>query len=181
MLTRLGLPFTTTAPNVDETPLPGESAGVLAIRLAGLKADRIAQQVVGAASGRACIIIGCDQVACLGSEVLDKPGTVDEACQQLRRCSGRSVRFHTALCVRSAHDRELARDVTTVHFRQLGSAEIDRYVTADTPIGCAGGFKAEALGITLFERIESQDPTALIGLPLIALSGMLRRAGLPLP
>ncbi|HEY6940849.1 Maf family protein, partial [Dokdonella sp.] len=131
------------------------------------------------------VVIGSDQVAELDGCALGKPGTAANACAQLRACSGRAVEFHTALCLvdaRGAAPRAGAEcDLTRVVFRTLDDAEIERYVEAERPFDCAGSFKAEGLGITLFERIECIDPTALVGLPLIALARLLRAAGIEIP
>jgi septum formation protein len=149
---------------------------VLATRLAAAKAHEVAVRAPGA------VIIGSDQVADLGGTVLGKPGTVENARAQLSACSGRDVVFHTAICVVDARadsaPTRSAIDTTKVRFRQLGAQEIARYIEREQPLDCAGSFKAESLGITLFERIESSDPTGLIGLPLIALCRLLREAGI---
>jgi septum formation protein len=177
LLERLGLHFTTAASNVDETPLPGESPIDLVSRLARSKAEAVA------ARHRNSLIIGSDQLAVCGQQVLGKPGSGERAAAQLKALSGQRVVFNTAVHVvhsdTGANEGHL--DVTTVQFRQLSEAEIDRYVTRDRPYDCAGGFKVEALGVTLFTRVESQDPTGLIGLPLIWLAGALRRNGFTLP
>jgi septum formation protein len=172
LLARLGLPFEATAPNVDETPRSGELAAELAVRLATAKAESAALPN--------CIVIGSDQVAALGKELLSKPGAHEVALRQLLACQGKPVTFHTAVVVLdSASGKRLHTvDRTRVHFSMLGEAELDRYLRAEQPYDCAGGFKAEGLGIALFERIESSDPTALVGLPLIWLSRTLRTLGL---
>jgi septum formation protein len=177
LLERLRLPFHCEPPGCDERRLPGEAADALALRLARLKAEAVAAHRPGH------VVIGSDQVAVRGEEILGKPGTVERCIDQLRRSSGREVEFLTAVHVLDGrHARvESHLDRTRVVFRTLGDAEIARYVAADRPLDCAGGFKAESLGIALFERIESEDPTALTGLPLAWLSGALRRAGIPVP
>lgn len=177
LLARLRLAFDWEAPGCDEQPLAGETADVLAGRLARLKARTVAQRRPGH------IVIGSDQVAVRGEEILGKPGTVERCAEQLRRCSGSEVTFLTAVHVLDGlHGRaESHLDRTRVLFRRLDDAEIDRYVAADRPLDCAGGFKVESLGIALFDRVESEDPTALTGLPLVWLSGALRRAGIPVP
>ena len=177
LLRRLCLPFDCEPPGCDERPLPGEAADALALRLARAKAGAVAARHPG------CIVIGSDQVAVRGEEVLGKPGTVERCVEQLARSSGREVEFLTAVhVVDGRHGRsESHLDRTRVVFRALDDAEVSRYVAADRPLDCAGGFKAESLGIALFERIESVDPTALTGLPLAWLSGALRRAGIPVP
>ena len=176
LLSRLRIPFDVVRPEVDETPLPGEPPLVLAQRLAAAKAEAIA-----AREGDAWVI-GSDQVAELDGRPLGKPGNRDAALAQLASMSGRSVAFRTALCVMH---RELGRfaavDTTTVRFRSLAADGIMRYVDAEQPFDCAGSFKSEGLGIALFEAIETSDPTALIGLPLIATAQLLRRAGFALP
>jgi len=174
LLERLGLPFVVAAPGVDEFPRPGEPPHGLAVRLAGLKAEAVARQHPDA------WVIGSDQVAALDDEVLGKPGTIETACQQLAMSSGRVVTFHTAvrLMQGSTGRQESHVDITRVKFRVLSDREIVRYVERDRPLDCAGSFRSEGLGITLFERLETEDPTALVGLPLIWLAGALRRAGL---
>lgn len=179
LLARLGVPFRTLAPAVDETALPEEAPPALALRLAIAKARAAAAVCPNA------LVIGSDQVADLDGRTLGKPGSVDAAQAQLAASSGRTLVFHTALCViDTRHDparRESASDATRVVFRRLDAAEIARYVAAEQPLDCAGSFKAEGLGISLFERIESADPTALVGLPLIALARLLRSGGLAVP
>lgn len=175
LLERLRLPFHVARPEVDETPREGEAPAALARRLADEKAGTIAAQRPGS------WVIGSDQCAELAGEPLGKPGTRDAALAQLRAMSGQAVRFHTAVCLRRGDTCLQAIDLTTVRFRALSDGEIERYLDAEQPLDCAGSFKSEGLGITLFDAIESSDPTALIGLPLIALSGLLRQAGFELP
>jgi len=174
LLERLRLPFEVEAPDVDETPLPGEQPATLARRLARAKAAEVAARFPGA------IVIGSDQVADLDGQPLGKPGTRERAVEQLTAMRGRTVLFHTAVavrCVAKAVDtNELA--TVTVRFRALGDEEIGRYLDLEQPYDCAGSAKAEALGITLLSAIESDDPTALIGLPLIRTCALLREAGL---
>ncbi len=175
LLSRLRLPFSSIAPAVDETPQPGEAPLALAQRLAAAKAEAVARLQPGH------WVIGSDQVAELNGAALGKPGSRDNACAQLRAMSGQQVRFHTALCLRNG-DRQLqACDLTRVHFRTLDADEISRYVDAEQPLDCAGSFKCEGLGISLFEAIDNRDPSALVGLPLIALADLLRQAGYRLP
>ncbi|MBP6626030.1 MAG: septum formation inhibitor Maf [Arenimonas sp.] len=175
LLARLGLPFSVDRPDVDEIPQPGESPAALARRLAEAKARAVAIRHPGA------WVIGSDQVADRDGEPLGKPGTMDAALQQLLASSGRTVRFHTAACLVNG-DRKLAfEDVTDVAFRALERDEILRYLQAEQPLDCAGSFKCEGLGIALFESIQTRDPTALVGLPLIALAQALRAAGYRLP
>ncbi|MBD3640810.1 MAG: septum formation inhibitor Maf [Marinobacter sp.] len=171
LLERLGLPFTTASPDIDETPLPGEPAESLALRLAENKARALAIQHPGH------WIIGSDQVACLpDGTLLNKPGNHAQAVQQLRQSSGHRVLFLTGLCLLDADngERQQACEPFTAHFRTLSDEEIESYLRREQPYDCAGSFKMEGLGITLFDRLEGRDPNSLIGLPLIALNGMLR-------
>ena len=175
LLGRLGIPIRPQAPRVDETPIPGEAPAALAIRLAVAKAYAAADDHSGA------LIVGSDQVADCGGRVLGKPGSIENARAQLSASSGREVTFHTAVCLldtrTTARTAYTALDTTTVMFRPLGDAEIERYLERERPFDCAGSFKSEGLGIGLFESIESRDPTALIGLPLIAVCRLFRQAG----
>ena len=175
LLARLQRPFECVAPGVDEAALPGESPSALAVRLARLKAEAVA------ALHPEALVVGSDQVAVRGDEVLGKPGTVERCIAQLRASSGREVEFLTAVHLVRGTTAESHVDRTRVRFRALTDAEIVRYVEVEQPLDCAGGFKAEALGISLFEAIDSVDPTGLTGLPLAWLSGALRRAGIPVP
>ena len=177
LLERFGVRFTVAAPHVDESPLPGESPIDLVARLARAKAEAVAQR------HRDSIVVGSDQVALYGREIIGKPGNPERCIEQLKSFSGHRVAFHTAVHVfhSDSGSNEGHVDHTTVHFRKLSHEEIERYVARERPVNSAGGFKIEALGISLFDRVESQDPTALIGLPLIWLSGALRRAGFHLP
>ena len=177
LLRRIIDDFEQVAPHTDETPRPGEAPPARAARLAEAKARAAASNV------RDALVIGSDQVATLAGAVLRKPGSMEIAHEQLRASSGKHVDFFTGLCVfdtRTGHGRS-ALDHTRVVFRELTDAEIDRYLERERPLDCAGSFKSEALGITLFGRIESVDPTALVGLPLITLARLLREAGLALP
>ena len=177
LLQRLRLPFDVARPQVDETALPGEAPQALAIRLAAAKA-----RAVAATLEDDCWALGSDQVADLAGRALGKPGQRAAAIAQLQAMAGATVQFHTALCLAHRDGRTLAAiDLTCVQFRRLGDAEIERYVDAEQPFDCAGSFKSEGLGIALFEAIDNRDPTALIGLPLIATCGLLRQAGFPLP
>lgn len=173
LLERLGLAFTVEAPEVDEAHLPGEPPTERALRLAMAKAEAVAVRHPQA------VVIGSDQVAAVGGVVLDKPGTVENAHQQLKHLSGSQARFHTACAVRWYNTGFSVNhlETVTVAVRDLTQAEIERYVAREQPLNCAGSFKSEGLGIALFSRIESEDPTALIGLPLIWLAGALRQAG----
>ena len=177
LLQRLRLDFTVAAPDVDETALPGEAPRDLALRLALAKAHAVAAQHPGA------VVIGSDQVADLAGQPLGKPGTHERATAQLRQMSGHSVIFQTAVavvCPETGFEQvDLAPDV--VRFRELSDAEIERYLRAEQPYDCAGSAKSEGLGISLLDAIDSDDPTALIGLPLIRTCRMLRAAGLVLP
>jgi len=177
LLERLRVPFETHPPEVEESVRGGELPMDRARRLALEKAEAVALRFPEA------LVIGSDQVAAALDGVLEKPGNAANARAQLARLSGSSARFYTACAVvaRDAHLHEVHLDTTCVRVRALTAAEIARYVERDTPYDCAGGFKAESLGITLFESIESADPTALIGLPLIWLAGALRSAGHLLP
>lgn len=177
LLARLHLPFESVAPDIDETPLPGEAPEATALRLARAKAQAIAAAMPGA------LVIGSDQVATLDGEQIGKPGDHVKALAQLRKMRGRRVVFHTSLCLWDGRiaDPGAACQIeniqTFVTFRDLEDAELDAYLRIERPYDCAGSAKNEGLGIALLERVESADPTALTGLPLIALSSMLRRAG----
>lgn len=177
LLSRLGIPFDVAPPGTDETRHPGEDPKAMVARLAREKAAAVA------AKTGAGLVIGSDQCAVLGGVVLGKPGSYDKAVSQIAAASGHSVRFLTAVCLHDAASGQIreALDETVVKFRKLGDAEIRRYVDREQPLDCAGSFKSEGLGITLFERIENRDPTALMGLPLIAVANLLRDAGLALP
>ena len=177
LLERLQLPFTTVAPGDPETYIPGELPADRAARLALAKAQAVADRRPEA------LVIGSDQVAALEAEVLDKPGTAERCRAQLAAASGARVRFFTGCALLGAGGtvRQVHLDTTTVVFRRLSPAQIERYVAAEQPFDCAGGFRAEGLGIALFERIENIDPTALIGLPLIWLAEALRTAGCRVP
>lgn len=175
LLARLRIPFEAVRPEVDETPLPGESPPGLARRLAAAKAEAVARTLPDA------WVIGSDQVADLDGQALGKSGHRGAAIAQLQAMSGHSVCFHTAVCVRRGDAAWLETDATTVRFRSLALDEIARYVDAEHPFDCAGSFKVEGLGIALFDAVVSEDPTALVGLPLIATARLLRRAGLELP
>ncbi|MBP6901685.1 MAG: septum formation inhibitor Maf [Burkholderiaceae bacterium] len=174
LLARLRLPFACEAPGVDETPAPGEAPLALAQRLALAKAGAVA-----ARHGQA-IVIGSDQVADLDGQALGKPGNHERATAQLRALSGRRVQFHTAVAVLRPDTSFCGQALAsvTVQFRALGAAEIDTYLRLEQPYDCAGSAKCETLGITLLEAIASDDPTALIGLPLIRTAALLRQAGL---
>ncbi len=174
LLARLGLPFEIQRPDVDEAALPGEPAATLAERLALAKASAVARAHPEA------VVIGSDQVCRAGSRLLGKPGTVAAACAQLAELSGGEAEFLTAVCVIDGPQARMQQVMvpTTVRFRALSASQIARYVESERPLDCAGSFKAEGLGIALFESLRSDDPTALIGLPLIALTRCLRELGL---
>lgn len=177
LLSRLAIPFETVSPDVDESRREGESAEDLVVRLSEAKAR------AGAARCKHALVIGSDQVAVVEGEVLGKPGEHEKAKAQLRRLSGRVVDFLTGLCLfntDSGH-ADTALIHYRVHFRELDDDRIERYLRREQPYNCAGSFKSEALGISLFARMEGDDPTALIGLPLIALTDMLARAGVVVP
>jgi len=177
LLCRLLPDFEQAAPGTDEAPLPGEAPAARALRLAIAKAEAVAR------NRKDALVIGSDQVAELDGQVLDKPGSAERACAQLAASSGREVRFHTALCLLDTRDgrRHTHLDHTHAQFRELDAAAIARYVEREQPLDCAGSFKCEGLGISLFKAIDSHDPSALIGLPLIALAQLLREAGIELP
>ena len=173
LLTRLRLPFQCEGPNVDESPFPGEAPAAIARRLALAKARAVARRFPDA------VVIGSDQVADLNGEPLGKPGTHERATAQLQRMRGHTVVFQTAVavvCLSSGFEEADLAPVSVV-FRHLDDAEIERYLKAEQPYDCAGSAKSEGLGITLLERIDSDDPSALVGLPLIRTCRMLRAAG----
>lgn len=177
LLERLSIPFEVARPNTDETPLAGEHPAACAQRLATEKARAVAADWPDA------LIIGSDQVAHIGDEVFGKPGTETRAIAQLQRMSGQTVVFHTALALLNTRNGHLQVEgvPTQVKFRTLTDEEIRRYVEKEQPLDCAGSAKSEGLGIALLDALSGDDPTALIGLPLIALSRMLRAEGVELP
>ncbi len=173
LLQRLHLDFSSISPDIDETRLEGEIASNYVTRLAVEKARKVANEHPEA------IVIGSDQCAVLDEDILGKPGSHENAMQQLRNAQGKTVIFQTGICViclDSAFQQQAAVPFE-VDFRQLSDQQLDRYLTTERPYNCAGSFKSEAYGITLFERMRGADPTALIGLPLIALTRMLEEAG----
>lgn len=176
LLKRLGVPFRVRAPGVDESPQPGETPKELAGRLARAKAEALMGE-------RDTVVIGSDQTVTCRGELAGKPGTRAAAAWQLGNQSGRAVDFHTGLCVLDTRTGEPRIEVETVRvvFRQLTDGEIQRYLDHDEPFDCAGSFKSESLGIALCERIECQDPTTLVGLPLVRLCRMLREEGFHIP
>ncbi|MBB5865632.1 nucleoside triphosphate pyrophosphatase [Xanthomonas sp. 3058] len=175
LLGRLQLDFTTARPQVDEQAHPGEMPAALASRLAAEKAAAVAARMPDT------WVIGSDQVADLDGQALGKPGTLEHAHAQLTAMSGRRVRFHTAVTLVGPGHSLHALDLTEVQLRALTPTDIERYLAAEPALDCAGSFKCEGLGIALFDSIRSEDPTALVGLPLIALARLLRQAGFELP
>ncbi|MEY4762873.1 MAG: hypothetical protein RLZZ200_2729 [Pseudomonadota bacterium] len=179
LLGRLGLPFETCSPGVDETPIEGESPADRALRLAVAKARAVATEHPGA------IVIGSDQVASIGeqgaAQILRKPGTAGRCLEQLLTLSGQVARFDTAVAVIGPGRLATHIDVTRVRFRPFSAADAGRYIAHEPAFDCAGGFKCEGLGVTLMAALETSDPTGLIGLPLIWLAGALRAEGLALP
>lgn len=174
LLQRLRLPFTSASPQVDETPLPGETPAALAVRLARAKARDVA------ARHPTAVVIGSDQVADLQGRPIGKPGTHERAVEQLRSMRGQTVMFQTAVavvCLASGFEQSRLVPVA-VRFRSLSDLEIEHYLRAEQPYDCAGSAKCETLGIALLDAIDSDDPTALVGLPLIATCAMLREAGI---
>jgi len=174
LLDKLGLPFITAAPEVDETPQPGETAEALVLRLAVAKAQALAQAYPDH------WIIGSDQVCVLDGVITGKPHNVENARAQLRAASGNHITFYTGLALFHPASQQLMQccEPFMVHFRDLSEAEIAAYIEKEQPLYCAGSFKSEGLGICLFDRLEGRDPNTLVGLPLIALNGMLRQAGI---
>lgn len=178
LLERLGIPFSVVVPDTDEAPQPEETAGETALRLAERKA------VDGAARfGADCLAIGSDQVAALGALRLGKPGNFERAREQLREVQGRTVAFHTGLCLYNTRSGIRRSRLVTyeVTFRSLNDAQITRYLEKEQPYDCAGSARAEALGISLIERMSGDDPNALVGLPLIALIDLLHAEGVEIP
>jgi septum formation protein len=177
LLQRLGLVFETLSPQVDETALPGESAAAMVKRLSEAKARAGAKQYPEA------LIIGSDQVAVCAGDVLGKPGNYENARRQLARLAGQRVSFLTGLCLYDAAVGRAKLDLVPYHvsFRRLTEQQIDRYLRTEQPYNCAGSFKSEGLGISLFESMQGEDPNALIGLPLIRLVSWLNEAGIAVP
>lgn len=172
MLERFGIPFSVESSDVDETPKSGELPAELSLRLAAAKAKAVADKFPGS------IVIGADQVATLGHEPIGKAGSFEAAFEQLKQLSGQVVQFHSALAVTNGTETLIQDVLTACHFRHLSDEEIRHYLEFDQPFDTAGSAKAESLGITLMESMRSDDPTAIIGLPLIELSRMLRHFGL---
>ncbi|HEY9095812.1 MAG TPA: Maf family nucleotide pyrophosphatase [Hydrogenophaga sp.] len=176
LLSRLGIPFLTEAPAVDETPRSGEQPSALALRLALAKARDVASR------HQEAVVIGSDQVADLDGEPLGKPGAHERAVAQLQRMRGQTVIFHTAVAVVCAQTGFEMAEIAEVkvHFRSLSDEQIERYLQTEKPYDCAGSAKSEGLGIALLERIDNDDPTALVGLPLIRTCRLLQAAGVPI-
>lgn len=174
LLHKLGLPFITAAPEVDESPQPGENAEALVTRLAVAKAQALAKTHPGH------WIIGSDQVCVLDGQITGKPHTVENARAQLRAASGKAITFYTGLALFHPDSNQLLLccEPFVVHFRTLTDAEIAGYVEKEQPLQCAGSFKSEGLGICLFDRLEGRDPNTLVGMPLIALNEMLHKVGI---
>jgi septum formation protein len=177
LLLRLGLDFVSDSPDIDESRLDNETPQQLVERLAIAKARAVAMRHPQA------LIIGSDQVACVDEQILGKPGNRANAISQLRQAAGKTVVFYTGLCLLNATEDRVQSIVEPfrVHFRQLTDVQIERYVDCEQPFNCAGSFKSEGLGISLFRRLEGDDPNALIGLPLIRLIDMLAAEGVELP
>lgn len=177
LLNKLGLSFATDTPDIDETIREGEPPQELVQRLALQKAQVVARRHSNA------LIIGSDQIACIGYDILGKPGNRERAIAQLTQAAGQRVSFYTGLCLLNSNSGEyqVVCEPFHVHFRKLNQAQIERYLDTEEPYNCAGSFKSEGLGISLFERLEGDDPNALIGLPLIRLIAMLEQEGISVP
>lgn len=177
LLARLRLPFSCSAPAIDESALPGESAETLVRRLSEEKARALSDSFSNH------LIIGSDQVAVLNGQIIGKPHNFERAREQLLKASGNSVTFLTGLCLLNSATGQLQTDCIpfTVHFRELSDAQISRYLHAEQPYDCAGSFKAEGLGVSLFRSTEGSDSNSLIGLPLIRLVDMLHASGIDIP
>lgn len=177
LLAKLGLSFSCTSPDIDETPLPDENIIDMVMRLAHSKAEAIIKQHPNA------IIIASDQSASLDNKAIGKAGNFNNALNQLKSLQGKTIDFHTGLTVYNPANQEYlkALDTTKVHFRNLSEQQLENYLLTEQPYDCAGSFKSEGLGIVLFSKIETQDPNALIGLPLIKLVELLDEIGLKLP
>lgn len=177
ILGKLRVPFETGAPDIDESQLDNETPKQLVSRLAESKARALAEHFPDA------LIIGSDQVACIDGDILGKPGNRENAIDQLMRASGKTVTFYTGLCLLNTktNNANVLCDPFNVHFRSLNQQQIENYLDAEEPYNCAGSFKSEGYGITLFSKLEGEDPNTLIGLPLIKLVAMLEKEGLALP
>ena len=178
LLERLNLPFETSSPDIDETPIKEESPQATVVRLSIAKAQVIANQAEDPS-----LIIGSDQLAVVNGQVLGKPGNAENACRQLSMLSGNRVTFMTGLALVNSLSGHIQSEMVPFHveFRELSDAEIRRYVDHEEPFNCAGSFKSEGLGISLFKRMEGDDPNALVGLPLIQLVTMLKNEGIAVP
>jgi septum formation protein len=190
LLSRLGMEFRTFSPNIDESAFPGERPDLLAQRLADAKALAVMRMLskpdgstLTQAQSKTTLIIASDQVASVNKQLLGKPLTAQKACEQLKCMSGKSVQFHTSLHLLNVQSGSsfTSLDTSVATLRTLDKATISRYVSLDNPLDCAGSFKVESLGISLFESIDSSDPTALIGLPMISLCKGLRHFGWQVP
>ncbi len=177
LLAKLGLPFETSSPDIDEQRQENESAQTLVTRLAVEKARAVA------ANHGSALIIGSDQVACINGEILGKPGSRERAIEQLELAAGKTVTFYTGLCLLDSASGRIQSlcEPFLVHFRNLDRQQIERYIDAEQPFNCAGSFKSEGLGISLFSRLEGDDPNTLIGLPLIKLIEMLGKESVQVP
>jgi len=177
LLARLGVPFVTESPDINEDALPSETPEDLVLRLAEEKARAAGQNHPDS------LVIGSDQVACLDGNILGKPGNRENAIIQLQQSAGKRLTFYTGLCLlnTASNQEQIACESFHVHFRQLSNEQIERYVDREQPFNCAGSFKSEGLGIALFDRLEGDDPNALIGLPLIRLIDMLAEEGVEIP
>ena len=181
LLERLQIEFSCASPDVDETPIEGESIENMVMRLSELKADAIAEQIKN--DDKDALIIGSDQSAVLNGKPLTKPGNFENAVKQLTAASGQRIVFQTGLCLlntRTSKKQTICEPYTVV-FKKLSAKTIERYLKKEEPYNCAGSFKSEGLGIALFEKFEGEDPNSLIGLPLIRLVGMLENEGLEIP
>jgi len=174
ILNKLGVPFETASPDIDESQIINETPAQLVVRLAEKKARAVASEYPDN------LIIGSDQVAVIDGEIIGKPMTHDRAFEQLTNASGKTVRFHTGLCLYNSHTNVVQCESVPfdVVFRELTASQIENYLQKETPYKCAGSFKSEALGITLFEKLVGDDPNTLMGLPLIRLVAMLEKEGL---
>jgi septum formation protein len=177
LLEKLGIPFSCVGPCIDETPLHGENAAQLVQRLALEKAQAVAK------NNASSWIIGSDQVCTINGKIVGKPGSASAAITQLQAASGQKISFFTGLCLYDGTNEryQLLAEPFHVHFRILSLTQIERYINAETPFDCAGSFKSEGLGISLFQQLEGRDPNTLIGLPLIALVDMFAAWGFELP
>lgn len=177
LLEKLGIEFIIEAPDINEQILPGESPQDFVSRLAREKAETVGQNHDHA------LIIGSDQAACIGEQIIGKPGNRENATAQLQNASGKQVSFYTGLCLLNTSNgrKQTICETFHVHFRKLSLPQIERYIDKEQPYNCAGSFKSEGLGIALFKRLEGDDPNALIGLPLIRLVSMLAKEGVEIP